>query len=139
MRVIVTGSRDLADNSLVERVLDELLYRHGALIVVHGACPRGADAHADRWARTRQAIGANILIDRYPANWERIGRAAGMARNAEMVKAGADLCLAFFQPGATNRGTAHCAKLATRAGIKVRRYGLETRETENHEQETLPL
>lgn len=126
MKVLITGSREFTDAALLVRVLDDLLARYGALILVHGACPTGADAIADRWGRRAQATDRNVLIDRFPANWGTYGRAAGMRRNAEMVSAGADLCLAFFEPGATNRGTAHCAKLAQRAGIPVDRYGRES-------------
>lgn len=125
MRVIVTGSRDFADAALIERVLGELLAEHRLLLLVHGACPTGADAIADAWARRTQVAGGNVLIDRFPANWGNYGRAAGMRRNAEMVASGAHLCLAFYQPGAANKGTSGCVKLARRAGIKVQPYGLE--------------
>lgn len=123
MKVIVTGSREFNDRDLVWSTLDELLNRMRGVIVVHGACPTGADKHADDWARQRQAERRSVLIDRYPANWSH-GRGAGMARNAEMVStSGASLVLAFFQAGAANKGTAHCVKVARRAGIEVREYG----------------
>lgn len=118
MRVLITGSRDWSDTAALRAVLDELLAEHHGLVLVHGGCPRGADALADRWARDHPR---EVLVDRYPANWGRYGRAAGLRRNGDMVRAGADLCVAFFVPGAGNRGTAHCAKLARRAGITVRR------------------
>jgi hypothetical protein len=38
-----------------------------------------------------------------------------------MVSLGADLCIAFYKQGAGNKGTDHCARLAERAGIPVRR------------------
>ena len=122
MRVLVTGSREFADVETVERALSDLLAKHGTLLLVHGACPTGADAIADAWARRMQAEGGNVLIDRFPANWGAYGRAAGMRRNAEMVASSAHLCLAFFRAGAPNRGTAHCAKLAQRAEIPVERF-----------------
>jgi hypothetical protein len=42
--------------------------------------------------------------------------------NARMVKAGGDLCIAFYQPGAASKGTAGCVALARKAGIKVHEY-----------------
>jgi coenzyme F420-reducing hydrogenase gamma subunit len=49
--------------------------------------------------------------------------AAGNYRNQEMVDAGADICLAFYQPGAACIGTSDCVRRCTRAGITVRPYG----------------
>lgn len=121
MIVLVTGSRDWSDRDLLRAALDKLLVE-GGMVLVHGACPTGADAMADTWARDQQATGGNVLINRYPANWGSYGRAAGMRRNAEMVGAGAHICLAFFQSSASNKGTAHCAKLAARAGIPIVRF-----------------
>lgn len=58
MRVLVTGSRSWPKAHQVGAILDECAATAVAigqpLIVVHGACPRGADAFADAWAR--QAI-----------------------------------------------------------------------------------
>jgi len=122
-RVIVTGSREWTDRALLTEVLDAILAEHGALTLVHGACPRGADAMAQSWALSRDhgtSYGA-VIPEPHPADWRAHGKAAGFRRNAEMVALGADVCLAFFKAGAGNRGTEHCAGLAERAGIEVRR------------------
>lgn len=145
MHVVVTGSREFQDRQLVWRVLDDLYeasYPNNGILLRHGACPTGADKHADDWARERLIgpyWGSNVVVVRHPANWSH-GNGAGMARNAEMVKAGADLVVAFYAPPpARNKGTAGCVKLARRAGIEVREYGRETPATTNDHQETLPL
>lgn len=62
---------------------------------------------------------------RFEANWDKHGRRAGPRRNEQMVKFvtaqdGDKVCLAFFQRGAGNRGTAHCANYARNHGIDVR-------------------
>jgi hypothetical protein len=59
----------------------------------------------------------------FPADWERYGKRAGPIRNAEMVKAGADVVLAFPLPG--GRGTQHTIRLAREAGIPVKVWGEE--------------
>lgn len=52
MHVVVTGSRDWQDEGKIWTVLDGLLAIFGKdLVIVHGACPRGADFYADQWAR----------------------------------------------------------------------------------------
>jgi len=42
-----------------------------------------------------------------------------------MVATGADVCLAFFKTGATNRGTSGCVAVAKKAGIEVREFWQE--------------
>jgi hypothetical protein len=58
-------------------------------------------------------------VQAYPADWHTHGRAAGHLRNARMVAAGAELCLAFIRDH--SRGASHCAALAEQAGIPTRR------------------
>jgi hypothetical protein len=123
VRVIVTGARDWDNRTRIYDELDALLAEAHGLILVHGACPNGADAIADDWAKSRQARGENVLVDRFPANWGNYGRAAGMRRNAEMVASGAHLCLAFLAPA--SRGARHTVKLARRAEIETRVFGDE--------------
>ena len=121
-RVLVTGSREFTDYATVCMEIGGVL-RHliatvrpvPKIVVVHGAA-RGADELADRAAR---AFG--MATEPHPADWDAFGKGAGYRRNAEMVKAGADVCLAFFQQGAANRGTSHCVRLAEAAGIRTRR------------------
>jgi hypothetical protein len=92
---------------------DALLpYSDGKWVLIHGDCPSGADAMAERiwvdeWDKPRE---------RYPANWK-LGRGAGLARNQQMVDLGADVCLAFRR--GNSRGTTHCANAATLAGIET--------------------
>ena len=54
------------------------------------------------------------------------GCAAGFQRNAEMVAAGATVCLAFIRAG--SGGASHTAALAEAADIPTHRY-LTDRET----------
>ena len=119
-RVLVTGSREFTDYGAIRKELGNLVGNgvgncdSHRVVVVHGAA-RGADELADRAAK---ALG--MSTEPHPADWSR-GRGAGCARNAEMVRLGADVCMAFYQPGAGNRGTDHCARTAEAAGIPVRR------------------
>ena len=117
-RVLVTGSREYRGSDVL-REISLLAIEHGRenLVVVHGAARSGADKLASIAAR---ALG--IREEPHPADWAKHNRAAGPLRNQEMVDAGADEALAFFQEGAANRGTADCVARAGMAGIPVRRF-----------------
>jgi hypothetical protein len=119
MRVLVTGSRDWEGpwaEGRVHAVLRALEILHQTVepnepfVIVHGGCPTGADAIADRWARRRW-----YEPEVHPANWAAHGKAAGFLRNAEMVQMGADVCVGFLKDG--SRGTSHTLALARTAGI----------------------
>ena len=113
LRVLVTGSREFEDRRVINDALDTLARRVRSLTVVHGDCPRGAD----RW--TRQWLVANYSADidhePHPADWKQHGKQAGFIRNSEMVRLGADLCLAFIRN--ESNGATHCATEAEKAGI----------------------
>jgi hypothetical protein len=125
MRVLVTGSRDWTDKSLVFEELDWLFETYflesdeDEFVVVHGACPTGADSHADEWARVRGSVLPHLIgVERHPADWNGPRkRGAGFARNAEMVKLGADRCLAFIHN--ESNGATHCSELAEKASINT--------------------
>lgn len=131
-RILVTGSRTWTDRAAVSRALDMCLVEAGRdLVVVHGACSRGADQLADQWVRCMWAglpVGT-LRAERHPAEWSRYGPSAGAIRNEEMVALGADLCLAFIDPCRSreckrkrphgSHGATHCAALAERALIPV--------------------
>lgn len=117
-RILVTGSRDWADMDIVRAALATAVYQQVPAVIVHGACPNGADAIASWWIRSHRVIG--LTEERHPANWTLNGKRAGFMRNAEMVNLGADVCLAFIKDG--SRGASHTAALAEKAGIPVRRF-----------------
>lgn len=100
-RILVTGSRDWSDQQAVYGALADIIRELPAdreVIIVHGACPTGADHMAHEWARGYGAVIENGL----------------------MVVAGADICLAFIRN--QSRGASHTARLAEQAGIPVRRW-----------------
>jgi hypothetical protein len=124
-RILVTGSRSWQDGARLSYELGLVIgaalredHTQDSIVIVHGACPSGADAMADRIAGDY-----GWRTESHPANWRPGGvldRSAGFKRNAEMVEAGADICLAFIRDG--SHGASHCASLAEKAGIPVRRF-----------------
>lgn len=124
-RILITGSRTWDDHRTVWHAIASTALENApagaAIVVVHGACPSGADAHAAAWANCARADGRRpVEEERHPADWEQHGKAAGFRRNAEMVDLGADVCLAFIRNG--SRGASHTAALAEKAGIPVMRW-----------------
>ena len=105
-RVLVTGSRTWDDEQTIREALQPH-YGPGA-VLVSGACPRGADAIAERiWAEW------GGQVERHPADWQRYGRNAGMIWNRRMAALGADVCLAFI--GGGSLGASGAAAVAGRA------------------------
>jgi hypothetical protein len=121
-RVLVTGSRTWDDVTTIGAALEQALIDAGPrpVLVVHGACPSGADWHADHYARWLRGKGCHIDVEPHPANWTINGKRAGFIRNQLMVNLGADLCVAFIHNG--SRGASHTARIAEEAGIPTRRF-----------------
>lgn len=111
MRVIVCGSRNWTDRDHIAERLSEL---PGTTTLVHGDA-KGADRIAHQEG---QKLG--LLLEPHPADWETHGKRAGVIRNEEMAKLGADLCLAFWD--GRSRGTAHMVDTAERHGIPLELY-----------------
>src|SRR5215469_16729271 len=95
-RLLVTGSRTWHDIPAIEQALAVILARHPeGVLLVHGACPRGADAIAAAYA----ARTPGYRVEAHPADWHRYERAAGYRRNVEMIALGADGCATFIRDG----------------------------------------
>ena len=76
--IIVTGSRDWTDAATIGRVLTDSC----PALVVHGACPTGADEMADAWCWTN-----GVECRRFAAPWDALGKRAGTLRNGRMLRA----------------------------------------------------
>jgi acetyl-CoA carboxylase alpha subunit len=106
--VLVCGSRSWRDASVIQRRLARFPER---VRVIHGDA-RGADKLAASIARE-----FGHLVEAYPADWRRHGRAAGIIRNLEMLEKKPDLVLAFWDGAST--GTKHMIDAARRRDISV--------------------
>jgi Bifunctional DNA primase/polymerase, N-terminal len=121
-RLLVTGSRTWTDAASIAWALG-LYWAAGFRILVHGACPAGADAIADHIWRSWGG-----QTEPHRADWA-TGRGAGYARNTQMAASRPDACLVFGmactepacrRPGPhTTHGTGHCASEAEAHGVPV--------------------
>lgn len=93
MKLIIAGSRRLrTDKELVWLVADGIMthgLRDKVSEVVSGGA-RGIDLAGEAWAELR-----GIPIKRFPADWDRYGKAAGPIRNQAMAEYG-DALLAIW-------------------------------------------
>jgi hypothetical protein len=119
MKVLVTGSREWTNESVIRRELSALPI---GTIIVHGACPWGADAVVDRIS-----VELGFEVRRYPAKWGTYRKGYdGNHRNQYMidqehfVEEPIDLCLAFPKNVIQWGGTMDCVGRAREAGIDVK-------------------
>jgi hypothetical protein len=107
LRILITGGRDFCNTALIYDILDKLHAEVRVEVLIHGACPTGADSIAKAWAKAR-----SVTDKPYPAPWNQYGPAAGPMRNTFMVTdSKPDLAVVF--PG--GNGTLDCArKIAAR-------------------------
>lgn len=93
-RVLVFGSRKWASPDVIYAEMRSLKDLIGDYILVHGACPGGADRHAKM-----HAFSLNLADDPHPAQWSDYGKSAGPIRNSGMVKSGLDYALGYILNG----------------------------------------
>lgn len=96
MKVIVAGSRNINDYSMVERAIQLSPWASTITEIVSGQC-QGVDLVGEQWAAIH-----NIPVKPFPADWNTYGKAAGPIRNQQMAKY-ADALIAI--PGEKSRGT----------------------------------
>lgn len=125
MRLLVTGDRNWRDAVSVEEALRTFTKEQGYGMnhtLISGDA-RGADTYAD-------VIGQlfGFTIERYPADWEAHGRAAGPIRNKQMLDSGVDYCIAFHNDLGSSKGTRDMVERVEKAGIPLTIVGNDTRK-----------
>jgi hypothetical protein len=111
MRVIIAGSRNVWDYTIVETAMNNLSKLPTE--VVSGTA-KGVDKLGEKWAKLNA-----IPVKRFPAKWNVYGKRAGYLRNAEMARY-ADGLVAIWD--GKSRGTMHMIDIAKACGMKVYVY-----------------
>jgi len=119
-RVIIAGGRDFKDYALLSNTMNHLLSNIKDDITVVCGKARGADTLGEQYAKEH-----GYMVQYFPADWERYGKAAGYIRNTEMAK-NADALVAFWD--SHSLGTRHMIEIARKHGLNVRikRYDNES-------------
>ena len=117
-RVIIAGSRSFNDYTSLQAVCDNLLARkkHTHTIVIVSGTARGTDTLGEQYARER-----GYTVERFPANWQQYGKAAGQIRNRLMAD-NADALIAFWDGHST--GTQNMIMEAKKKDMAVRIYNM---------------
>jgi hypothetical protein len=125
MRLLVFGSRSWTDEFMVGVVLQGFLFVSQAigekLTVIDGKA-RGADSIAGAWYGT---VHEDVQHERYAADWNRYGNAAGPIRNGVMLAEGKpDIAVGFVEgllpDGRPNsRGSKDMYERLLKAGIRT--------------------
>lgn len=113
-RVVIAGCRDYDNYSeakeFIEFCISKIKNEH-SLIFVSGGC-RGADLLGERFAYEN-----GYQIERYPAEWEKYGRAAGPKRNMKMAEI-SDFIICFWD--GCSKGTKSMINYARRLNKPIR-------------------
>jgi YspA, cpYpsA-related SLOG family len=115
-RVLVCGDRNFKNANYVVQVLDFVHnigndIHYGIDTLIHGGAS-GVDSFAGSWADYTD----ECLVEVYPADWDKLGKAAGPIRNTKMLEEGKpDFCIAF--PG--GKGTLNMVNQCKKAGVPV--------------------
>lgn len=127
-RVIIAGSREMADYEAAKKAIGEAFSEIGGgapVRIVSGHC-RGADILGERYAGEH-----DLELAVFPAEWNRFGRRAGFIRNTQMaefaLEEGCEGALIAFWDG-ESRGTKMMIDIAEKKGIDTYVFDLTGRK-----------
>jgi len=108
MKVIIAGSREIFDYNIVKEAIEESKFE---ITEVVSGTARGVDSLGERWAYEHK-----IPVKRFPADWDKHGKAAGIIRNSEMANYGEAL-IAIWD--GESRGTKNMIDTAKKKNLQV--------------------
>ncbi|MCI2230298.1 DUF2493 domain-containing protein [Polaribacter sp. MSW13] len=112
MKLIIAGSRNFTNYQKLKTVCNQFLQNQTDIEIVSGAHYKGADKLGEQYAKEKE-----YPVTKFPANWNRYGKAAGPKRNLQMVNY-ADALIAFWD--GKSRGTLNTIKLAKQKGLTIK-------------------
>lgn len=113
INLIIAGGRDFSDDYLMSEILGAFYNKHSTddVTVLCGEA-RGADKMGRMFAEGP----FKWMVESYPANWDKHGKAAGPLRNIQMAENATHL-IAFWD--GKSRGTKHMIDEATKRNLIV--------------------
>ena len=122
-KIVVAGGRDFDDYKKLSNEIDNYIQKiaYKKTIVIVSGCADGADKLGERYAHEHQ-----MEVERYPAEWDKYGKAAGPLRNEQMAKV-ANAVIAFWD--GESRGTKNMIECAKQVGIPCKIVEIERKES----------
>ena len=108
MRTVIAGTRGCEDIRLLFAAVASCGWFPTTVL---SGCARGADRLGERWAAMFR-----VPVERFPADWQRDGRRAGVFRNRQMASR-ADALIALWD--GKSPGTEHMIHAAHQEGLCV--------------------
>jgi len=137
-KICVNGSREFNDYRYlkirIEKHVLNAYNKHGYDNIDKIAILSGGARGADRLGEIK-GYGDGFKVIRYPANWDKHGKKAGMLRNIEMIDA-CDELISFWD--GESKGTKHAIEYAQSIGKKVTVYLYKQDKDYEPEQSQLP-
>lgn len=123
-RLIVAGVRYFDDYPKLSDAINEYIktYADKKSIIIVSGCAEGADKLGERYASEH-----NLTVERYPAEWEKYGKAAGPLRNERMAEV-ADAVIVFWD--GESKGTKSMIDCAKQSNIPCKIIKIERKESQ---------
>ena len=110
-RILICGDRNYKDWMKVREYIDTV---PSTAIIIHGGA-RGADSIAGNLA-----VYLKMKVMKFPADWDKHGKAAGVIRNQQMLDEGRPHLVVYFHKDLENsRGTKDMITRAITNGIEI--------------------
>ena len=110
-KVCICGGRDFLNYNLFKKKCDSILENITDIEIISGGAS-GADFLAEIYAEEK-----GYKMSRFPADWKKYKKRAGIIRNKEMIKQ-ADFVIAYWN--GVSKGTASSIKFTEQKGIPLR-------------------
>lgn len=120
MKLIIAGSRGIVDYDKVKTLIDSFrnylidVWPYKVIREVVSGTARGVDELGERWAREN-----NLLVKKFPADWDQHGKKAGYIRNVAMAEY-ADIALVLWD--GKSKGAEHMINIAREHKLPLRVY-----------------
>ena len=111
MRTIIAGSRTITNPHVIAKAIAQADWEISC--VVSGTA-RGVDKLGEQWAEAN-----GVDIDRYPAQWDTHGKAAGYRRNVVMAE-NADAAIVIWD--GKSKGAKHMIDIAKAHNLRLLTY-----------------